>query len=316
MIACAIPHAQDSTRIRIVDSLSVAELSSRRPVLLRSEVDSMVQAGNSFRQDGSFESGKVAQSSELRFSSPVVMVVLGLLLLMILLQILLLRRQRRLQQSSTILRKQLTHVETNLPAQGTSVEGERQVRQRAALEKKIEELTRELTLQIESNKKALEDYQAIKESIAAVYKVRNYPGYETKKGDGEIVRDLLQTERSVANYAFEKFLKPVITLVDANKNSPARMSQEDTNRLFDLLLSLSLYYIEYLYLRIDELSVGGHMVERIGSHAKGNGLDPALLKKLNTDHGSRALALRLALDRKGVGALAYPVFDETNLNTD
>jgi hypothetical protein len=92
------------------------------------------------------------------------------------------------------------------------------------------------------------------------------------------------------------------------------MSDEDSEKLFDLLISLSLFYIEYLYLRIDELSVGGHIVERIGSHAKGNGIDHELLKKLNTDHGSRALAIRIALDKKGIGKLSYPVFDETNLN--
>jgi hypothetical protein len=54
------------------------------------------------------------------------------------------------------------------------------------------------------------------------------------------------------------------------------------------------------------------MVQRIGSNGKG--IDLALLKKLNTEHGSRALSLRMALNRSGIDQLTYPVFDETDLN--
>jgi hypothetical protein len=54
------------------------------------------------------------------------------------------------------------------------------------------------------------------------------------------------------------------------------------------------------------------MVQRIGSNGKG--IDPALLKKLSMEHGSRALALRMALNKAGISKLSYPVFDETDLN--
>ncbi|HRO72003.1 MAG TPA: hypothetical protein PK951_16545 [Chitinophagaceae bacterium] len=82
----------------------------------------------------------------------------------------------------------------------------------------------------------------------------------------------------------------------------------------DLLISLGLLYIEYLYLRINELSVGGRIVERLGSLKNGNSLDPATLKELSTEHGSRALVIRMALDKTSIQKLSYPVFDETNLN--
>jgi hypothetical protein len=67
-------------------------------------------------------------------------------------------------------------------------------------------------------------------------------------------------------------------------------------------------------LRVSELSIGGKMVERIRGLAGGNGPDPSLLKKLNKENGSRALVMRLALDKAMLGKLSYPVFDETNLN--
>jgi hypothetical protein len=145
-----------------------------------------------------------------------------------------------------------------------------------------------------------------------VYKVKNYPFYDKAKEEGQMIKDLLLTERTVALHAFEKFMKPVIQITDTNKNNPAKISVEDSTKLLELLVSLSLYYIEYLYLRINDLSVGGNMVQRIGSNGKG--IDPGLLKKLNVEHGSRALALRMALNKSGISKLSYPVFDETDLN--
>jgi len=124
----------------------------------------------------------------------------------------------------------------------------------------------------------------------------------------------METENSVANYAYEKFLKPILEITDANKNNPAKVNDEDREKLLELLVSLSLLYIEYLYLRVNDLAIGGKMVERIQGLSKGNGLDPSLLKKLNTEYGSRALVLRMILDKTQLHKLSYPVFDETDLN--
>ena len=158
----------------------------------------------------------------------------------------------------------------------------------------------------------LQEYESVKKAIAESYKVKNYPAYDNTKKEEQIIKDLLSTERTVTIHAFEKFLKPVIQIADANKNNPAKISEEDSQRMLELLISLSLYYIEYLYLRVSDLSVGGNIVQRISSNGKG--IDPSLLKKLSTEHGSRALALRMALNRSGIYKVTYSVFDETDLN--
>ena len=309
-----VGQQQPSKPVRIVDTLTSQEKTNRNPVLLRTELDSLVQLHLSTLPQKAEVPVQERSEVELGFSAPVVIGAAIFLLLITTVLLLLLKRQKKLIRSSIATKLQLKEISQAMSNPESTVMTEKQARQKAALEKKIDELTAELEKQRLSGKSALEDYQSIKETIAAIYKIRNYPGIEQKSGEGEMVKTLLQTERSVASYAFEKFLKPIMSIVDSNKNNPARMSKEDNDRLIDLLVSLSLFYIEYLYLRIDELSVGGHIVERIGSHAKGNGIDPALLKQLNKDHGSRALALRIALDKKGIGALSYPVFDETNLN--
>ena len=128
------------------------------------------------------------------------------------------------------------------------------------------------------------------------------------------MQSVLDTENIVANYAYEKFLKPILVITDTNKNSPARLNDTDREKLLDLLVSLSLLYIEYLYLRVNDLSIGGKMVERIKGFAGGNGIDNSLLKKLSSEFGSRALVIKMALNKVGIQRLTYPVFDETNLN--
>lgn len=158
------------------------------------------------------------------------------------------------------------------------------------------------------------EYDSLKHGILKAYKVKNYPGYDKSKDEAVAMKSVLNTENFVAAYAYEKFLKPILAIADANKNSPAKTAPEDREKLLDLLVSLSLLYIEYLYLRVNDLAIGGQMVERIQGLSKGNGLDPALLKKLDTEFGSRALVIKMALDKAGLQKLAYPVFDETNLN--
>jgi hypothetical protein len=192
------------------------------------------------------------------------------------------------------------------------------------LENKINDLNAEMTKLTKENEtlnRVLKEYNGIqhefdslKHGIAKVYKIKNYPGYDKSKTDVSVLQGVLETENSVANYAYEKFLKPIFTITDANKNNPAKINEEDREKLLELLVSLSLLYIEYLYLRVNDLSIGGKMVERIESLGRDNGLDPSLLKKLNTEHGSRALVLRMILDKTKLHQLSYPVFDETDLN--
>ena len=112
------------------------------------------------------------------------------------------------------------------------------------------------------------EYDSLKTGFSKAYKIKNYPGYEKTKGDTSVLQGVLETESSVANYAYEKFLKPILAITDANKNSPAKINEEDRVKVLDLLISLSLLYIEYLYLRVNDLSIGGKMVERIQAFKK------------------------------------------------
>jgi hypothetical protein len=193
-----------------------------------------------------------------------------------------------------------------------------------ALEAKIAELKNELLSLGKENENLnrvikeyngiQHEYDSLKHNLLKAYKVKYYPGYDKSKQDMVAMQGVFNTERSVSAYAYEKFLKPILAIADANKNSPARTSPADKARILDLLVSLSLLYIEYLYLRVNDLSIGGKMVQRIQGFEKGNGIDAALLNKLDTEFGSRALVIKLALEKAGLDKLAYPVFDETNLN--
>jgi hypothetical protein len=219
---------------------------------------------------------------------------------------------KRLTKTVSDLKRLIQNFEFYTSSVNGAGKPEKIVKNKTALEKKINELTTELEKEKETVQSVTQEYGLIKQSIAEVYKVRNYPFFDKEKGEDEVITDLLKTEKAVANHAFEKFLKPVIAITDANKNNPAKISTEDSEKLVELLISLSLYHIEYLYLRINDLAVGGNIVQRIGSNGKG--LDPSLLKTLSIEHGSRALALRMALNKAGIHQLSYPVFDETDLN--
>lgn len=236
--------------------------------------------------------------------------------------------QKRSMQTMHMLRKQVQHLELAAYSSGTIADaGGRKVNGRMsmpALEKKLASLNRELESVAKENEQLNDmlaeakdvrlDFEAVKQKMMEVYKIRNYPGFNKEKTETEIVKGLLDTERSVALYAYEHFLKPVLAIADANKNNPARIKTEEREKLLDLLISLSLLYSEYLYLRIGDLSIGGKIAERIGSLKNGSQVDPATLKNLNMEHGSRALVLRMVLDKTPVQHLSYPVFDETNLN--
>jgi hypothetical protein len=187
---------------------------------------------------------------------------------------------------------------------------------RVYLEKKIEDLASELTKMTRENEgltRVIKEYNGIQHEFDTLrhgmnkaYKIRFYPG---KK-----IQGVLDTESAVAGYAYENFLKPIMALADSNKNQPAKISVCDQEKILELLVSLALLYTEYLYLRIGELSIGGNMVERISQFRQKKSPSPALLKKLDLQNGSRALVIKMILEKHGITELSYPVFDETNLN--
>jgi Sec-independent protein translocase protein TatA len=301
----------DKTKIRIVDTLTRQERNNRNPVILKAELDSMIQLHNATLPQ------TVPQEpvKEIVSEIPAWVAVAGIagLLIIATLLYLLFGYHKRLTKTVSDLKRLIQNFEFYTTAAEPGAKGpDKHSKGKAALEKKISELTAELNEQKETNHSLMQEYGLIKQTITEVYKVRNYPSFSKEKAEDQIIQDLLKTERSVANHAFEKFLKPVIAIADANKNNPAKISKEDSDKIVELLVSLSLYHTEYLYLRINDLAVGGNIVQRIGSNGKG--IDPALLKQLNMEHGSRALVLRMALDKAGIGKLSYPVFDETDLN--
>ena len=300
----------DKTKLRIVDTLSKQERMNRNPVILRAELDSLIQL-----YDAKVPQVLPQQPAEklvVRQTPAWIAIAGGFALLIIAgLLYLLFRYHKKLSRTVADLKRLIQNIEYYSATGGSSNNGAGS-KYRNTLEKKINELGTELEKQKKNNQLTVQEYESVKKAISEVYKIKNYPSYTKGKEESQLIKDLLLTEKTVALHAFEKFMKPIVSITDANKNSPARINAEDREKLLELLVSLSLYYIEYLYLRINDLSVGGNMVQRIGSN--GNGIDLALLKPLNTEHGSRALVLRMALNKSGISKLSYPVFDETDLN--
>ena len=326
LVACVSAQDTGTKTIRIVDTLSVQEKTNRSVVLLRSELDSLIKLNN--HSEPRTIPQEPAIKSESNLSEYLLWGSIGLLLVVILLIWLLLRNQQKFNETTFLLSRQIKNLELATFSINSSdmntISKTKAKTSAAGLEKKIQTLTSQLEKMTRDNEE-LEalvkeyadsklDFESIKQQMMEVYKIRNYPGFNKEKSETEIVKSLLETERTIALYAYEHFLKPVLAIADANKNNPAKINPDEKQKMLDLLISLSLMYSEYLYLRINELSVGGKIVERIGSLKNGNNIDPALLKELNTEHGSRALVLRMVLDKTQVEHLSYPVFDETNLN--
>jgi hypothetical protein len=327
LITCSL-SAQEPERksIRVVDSLAADEKVNRNTVILQSELDSMIRIHNDALPRTVPQEARIINRNDvplyLVISACVALVAIAILLFV------LFRNQKKSVRTVYMLRKQIQHLELAAYSSGAvsdaSPHRSRSKTSLPALERKIQSLTmqldkaagenQELKDQLADYSNARHDFESIKQQMMEVYKIRNYPGFDKEKTETEIVRSLLDTERSVALYAYEHFLKPVIAIADANKNNPARINPDEREKLLDLLISLSLLYSEYLYLRINELSVGGKIVERIGNLKNGHSFDTSSLKALNTDHGSRALVLRMVLDKTSIQHLSYPVFDETNLN--
>lgn len=297
--------------LRIADSLSAKEKLERNPVLLRSELDSLVKL---YAPPVIPQEDKPVPEKEGSWSIPLLLTGTGILILLSILNIYLLGRQRRGGPLPGITEEQPTG----------AVEAVKKGKKAALPEERIRQLQTELAL-LSKEKERLQkqageyngiqqDYDELKHSLEKTFKIRYYPGIKPGKNGTVSILSVLETEKAMTAHAFENFLKPLLVLTDANKNNPARLSKADQEKMIELLVSLSFLFIEYLYLRVGDLSVGGSIVERLGSVASGAGIPQGQLKKLNTESGSRALVMRMVLDKASVGRLSYPVFDETNLN--
>jgi hypothetical protein len=315
----------DTRHIRIVDTLSEPEKTTRNPVLLKTELDSLIKEFNASQNQPIIkEPVKVDKNNIDRIILAGLITIIGMLGLLV---YLFYRSQIKMNRRIAQLNEKQIQGESNAGNKNLSIAKEKSNKTKNSpqlLESKIHVLNEELyklSKENEGMNRVIKEYNGIqheydslRQGILKTYKVKNYPGYDKSKDESSAVQEVVRTENLLANYAYEKFMKPILAITDSNKNNPAKINAADREKLLDLLVSLSLMYIEYLYLRINDLSIGGKIAERIQGLSKGKAPDIALLKKLNTEFGSRALVLRMALSKADLHELSYPVFDETNLN--
>lgn len=305
--------------IRIVDTLTPLEKSTRNPVLLQSELDSLIKEYNTANPVTSLQQNPVQEPVQKEAANNTGLILaLGFLVTGLLLWVI--YKLSRQQQSL----KKLLPVAAKNTIANTKEAGTKGKNGQVSVENKISDLHAEihklsrenegLSRVIKEYNGIQHEYESLRHGMLKAFKVKNYPGNTATMEEHDAMQAVFETENAVARYAYEKFLQPLLRIIDDHKNSPSKIPAADNEKMLDLLVSLSLLYIEYLYLRVNELSIGGKMVERINGFSKGKAPDPAALKKLDTEFGSRALVLRMALDKFKLKHLSYPVFDETNLN--
>ncbi len=321
LCAGAFAQSPEQKHFRIVDTLTAREQINRNTILLRAEVDSLIKLYSDKQAQLPLPVQQPLQEGE-NLSSSMVLVGLAMIITLLLGLLYLFYRQR---QTTNKIIEEITNKPDPAPdLNGNTGKNNKGEIARELLENTIDDLNAAV-LKLSKENEGLEgvikeyngiqhEYESLKHIMQKTYKVKNYPGYDKTKEENLAMRGVLDTENSIAGYAYENFLKPVLAIADSNKNNPAKVSNEERQKVLDLLISLSLLYIECLYLRVPDLAIGGKMVQRIQGFAKGKAFDAALLKKLNTESGNRALVLRMILDKANLHQLTYPVFDETNLN--
>lgn len=324
----------DSSRIRIADTLTAEQKKSHNRVLLRSELDSLLKLySKSEEPQQQITPADTVKEAPIDTMWPV-LAGLGIVLLLLLYAIY--RNGHHTQRITHALDKQQKHFNQLIlqqqsgntgakePVKPEPAKGGTQKQKLASLESKILEQTKALENLTAENEQLLDDvkdmagfrtmYQEVVEGITKAFKVKHYSPNGEGKSEHELLMQWLDTERAFTTNVYEKYVKPVHTILDANKKDPAHTPADEKNRLAELLVSVSLLYMEYLYLRVAELSIGGKIVDRINLVKKASAINASTLKQLDVEHGSKALVLHLALREKNIGPLSYPVLDETNLN--
>jgi rhodanese-related sulfurtransferase len=319
----------DSSRsgIRVADTLTPEQKLSTNRVILQSELDSII---NLHAKPLPVEP-KQPDTADNRDTILVVLLSLAILILVLLLIMGGLDRKKYKDLVASLLKQQSSldaHLKTlSSNAKTESKKDMEKVNPKqkiSDLETRIQSLTKEVNRLSQENAQLAdlreeqellrEIHEELKQHIQKTFKIRHYPRNGEELKDDELLFDSLETERLFSFNVFEKYLKPVNAILDANKKDPANTPETDKTKLIELLVSLALLYIEYLYLRVTELSIGGKISERINTIKKAGSINESMLKPLDVEHGSKALVLYLALKEKNIGHLSYPVFDETNLN--
>jgi len=298
--------------LRIVDSLTNEEKVNRNPVLLRSEMDSLIKIYNIPHQV-LHEPARETRIEYPRFIYWGIAIIIALLVMVLLI---IYRHKKKLYQQLPDLQSRSKGARSNeRKGKETTQQLENKVGDLHAEIYKLSKENEGLNRVIGEYNGIQHDFDSLKLQMQHVYKIKNYPGFDKASDDFLTMTAVLDTEKKVAAIAYEEYIKPLFSLTDRNKNNPAKINENDSKKMLELLISLSLLYIEYLYLRVHELSVGGKIVERLNRVTTGKGIEPELLRKLNTESGNRALVLRMVLNKIAISNLSYPVFDETNLNS-
>ena len=184
--------------IRIADTLTAQEKVNRNTVILKSELDSLIQLHNNslpktMQQDP-------VQKAESQLPEYLLWVAIALLLGITVLLYVIFRNQKKFNQTISSLNRQIQHLEmaaisanVNEFGTGSKLKGKVSLQ---GLEKKIQSLTAQLEKSTKDNKEleqtvkdytnSKQDFEMVKQQMMEVYKVRNYPGFTKDKSETEI----------------------------------------------------------------------------------------------------------------------------------
>ncbi len=242
-------YAQTETKnIRIVDTLTPQEKKSRNPVILRSELDSLIRL-----HEASIVKPPVLEPVKEEKDNSTIWLLAGIFVMLAaaaLLVGLFFQQRKRFANISDHLIRQLRQLEfqVNLSANGMTNENDKK------LISDMQTKTRDLNVRLEKLKgeneslnavlkeysRTQNEYEALIKTISKTFKVKKYPGASEGRSDIETLIGLFETERSFTAHVYEQFIKPITAIVDANKNNPANISKEQQDKLLELLISLSL----------------------------------------------------------------------------
>jgi Sec-independent protein translocase protein TatA len=195
-----VAHSQqqpDKRKLRIVDTLTTQERNNRNPVILKAELDSMIQL-----YMASLPHVKQQEPvKEIITEIPVWVTVTGIVVLVVVaaLLYLLFHYHKRLTKTISDLKRLIQNFELLSSSASSPDTAEKSSKRKTTMEKRLNELSEELAKQKTDYETVMHEYGLIKQSIAEVYKVRNYPLFDKTKSEEQIIQDLLQNREGCSS---------------------------------------------------------------------------------------------------------------------
>ena len=207
--------------LRIADTLTPKEKAERNPVILRSELDSLIKAYTPVQLP--VEVQKPEPAGKESYGG----MILGGLALLVLIavsgMIVLYRQRNELRRiADSVGAKNLSPGELKNGKTKTGKKNPPPVTAQEQLEELFEAVNRlekenaSLNGVIKEYNGIRHDYDSLRQGVMQAYKVKNYPGYEKTREESSTIRTVLDTEKAVADHAYTRFLKPILTITDAN----------------------------------------------------------------------------------------------------